>query len=150
MVSGFGPKAADAAARIGDGYVNTSPDAELVKTYREAGGTGPVQAMVKVCWHEDAATARKLIHRLWPNHGLTGELAQELKTPSHFEQACQLVDEQKAVGSLAHGPDPQPYVDSIRQYLDAGFTELYVHQIGKDQEGFLRFWTDEVAPRLGL
>src|SRR5437763_2407832 len=101
MVSGFGPKAAEAAARIGDGYVNTSPDAELVKTYREAGGTGPVQAMVKVCWHEDAAAARKLIHRLWPNHGLTGELAQELKTPSHFEQACQLVDEQKAVGSLA-------------------------------------------------
>jgi G6PDH family F420-dependent oxidoreductase len=149
-VSGFGPKATELAARIGDGYVNTSPDAELVKTYRECGGKGPIQAMVKMCWHADAAEARELMYRLWPNSGLPGELAQELKTPAHFEQAVQLVPEDKAIGSKAHGPDPEPYLESVRQYVEAGFTEIYVQQIGKDQEGFLRFWADEVAPRLEL
>jgi G6PDH family F420-dependent oxidoreductase len=147
-VSGFGPKAAELAARIGDGYVNTGPEAELVKTYRDAGGTGPVQAMAKVCWHEDAAEARKLIHRLWPNSGLAGELAQELKTPAHFEQASSLVDEAGAVGEKPHGPDPEAYVESMRQYVEAGFTEIYVQQIGKDQEGFFRFWNDQVVPKL--
>jgi G6PDH family F420-dependent oxidoreductase len=149
-VSGFGPKATELAARIGDGYVNTGPEAELVKTFREAGGSGPVQAMAKVCWHEDAAEARRLMHRLWPNSGLSGELAQELRTPAHFEQAVELVDEERAVGSKPHGPDPQPYVDYVREFVDAGFTEIYVQQIGKDQEGFLRFWFDEVAPKLEL
>jgi G6PDH family F420-dependent oxidoreductase len=147
-VSGFGPKATELAARIGDGYVNTGPEAELVKTYRDAGGKGPIQAMAKVCWHEDAAEARKLVHRLWPNSGLAGELAQELKTPTHFEQASSLVDEEGAVGSKPHGPDPAPYVDYIRQFVDAGFTEVYVQQIGKDQDGFFRFWNSEVAPKL--
>ena len=147
-VSGKGPKSAELAARIGDGYVNTGPDAELVKTYKEAGGTGPIQAMAKVCWHADAAQARKLIHRLWPNTGLPGELGQELKTPAHFEQACQLVTEEQGVGSVPHGPDPEPYVESMRRYGEAGFNEVFVHQIGNDQEGFLRFWSTEVAPRL--
>src|SRR4051812_16787747 len=66
MISGYAPGSAELAGRIGDGYVNTSPDAELVKTYHQAGGHGPTQAMAKVCWHPDAAEARKLIHRLWP------------------------------------------------------------------------------------
>jgi G6PDH family F420-dependent oxidoreductase len=149
-VSGFGPKATELAARIGDGYVNTSPDAELVKTYKGAGGTGPIQTMAKVCWHEDAAEARKLMHRLWPNSGLAGELAQELKTPAHFEQASSLVDEDAAVGAKPPGPAPEPYVELVKSYVDAGFTEIYVQQIGKDQEGFFRFWNDEVVPRLDV
>jgi G6PDH family F420-dependent oxidoreductase len=148
VMSGFGPKATRLAARVGDGYVNTAPDADLVKTYIESGGTGPLQASVKVCWHADAAAARKLMHERWPTSGLPGELAQELRTPTHFEQACALVDEQAAVGSSPHGPDPEPYVEMVRTYERAGFTELYVHQIGGDQDGFFRFWSTEVSPRL--
>jgi G6PDH family F420-dependent oxidoreductase len=148
LMSGFGPKATRLAARIADGYVNTAPDAELVKTYLEAGGRGPIQASAKVCWDADPAAARRLVHERWPTSGLPGELAQELRTPAHFEQACELVDEQAAVGSSPHGPDPEPYVEMVRSYERAGFTELYVHQIGDDQEGFFRFWSTEVSPRL--
>jgi hypothetical protein len=61
-----------------------------------------------------------------------------------------MVTEEMAVKGKPHGPDPERYVQSIQEYVDAGFTELYVQQIGPDQEGFLRFWTSEVAPRLGL
>jgi G6PDH family F420-dependent oxidoreductase len=151
MVSGFGPKAATLAGTIGDGFVNTSPDAELVQTFNKAGGRGkPTQAMVKMCWHDDESQARKLVYELWPNSGLTGELAQELPTPAMFEQAVELVTEDMAVKGKALGPDPERYVTSIEEYVDAGFTELYVQQIGPDQEGFLRFWTSEVAPRLGI
>ena len=35
-----------------------------------------------------------------------------------------------------------------RQYVDAGFDELYVQQIGPDQDGFFEFWTEELAPKL--
>jgi G6PDH family F420-dependent oxidoreductase len=151
MVSGFGPKAAELAGRIGDGFVNTSPAKELVDTFKQAGGDGkPVMAMVKMCWLDDAAQARKLVYELWPSSGLTGELAQELPTPRMFEQASEMVTEEMAVKGKALGPDPEPYVKSVEEYLEAGFTELYVQQIGPDQEGFLKFWFGEVAPRLSL
>jgi G6PDH family F420-dependent oxidoreductase len=149
-MSGFGPKATELAAEIADGYVNTSPDAELVQAYTGGGGSGPIQAMVKVCWADSEDAARKLAHQLWPNSGLSGELAQELKTPAHFEQAVELVDEERAAGKHSMGPDPEVHVAKIQEFVDAGFTEVYVQQIGPDQEAFLQFWSRELAPRLGL
>ena len=35
------------------------------------------------------------------------------------------------------------------EYLDAGFDHIYIHQIGRDQEGFFRFWREQLGPRLG-
>lgn len=81
VVSAFGPKAAKVAARIGDGMATTSPDAEVISTFRDEGGTGPVIAFTKACWGPDEQGCRELAFRLWPNGGLPGELAQELKTP---------------------------------------------------------------------
>src|SRR6478609_6518810 len=67
LVSGFGPKAIKLAARIGDGFATTSPDAEAIALYRSEGGTGPVHAGTKVCFMDDEDEARRTAHRLWPN-----------------------------------------------------------------------------------
>jgi G6PDH family F420-dependent oxidoreductase len=148
-VSAFGPKAVELAARIGDGYVGTSADAELVSAFRDqGGGDKPALAGAKCCWGPDEGAARQLAHRLWANAGLPGELAQELPTTSHFEQACELVTEAMVADSIPCGPDPRPYVEQLRSYFDAGYDEVYVHNIGPDQEGFLRFFADEVRPQL--
>jgi len=114
-----------------------------------AGGDGPVIAGAKACWARTEEDARREVHRLWPNSGLPGELAQELRTPRLFEQASQMVDEDGAVGSTPVGPDPEVHAASLRAYLEAGYDRVYVQQIGADQEPFLRFYRDEVIPRLG-
>jgi G6PDH family F420-dependent oxidoreductase len=146
-VSGFGPKAIALAGRIADGYVNTSPDADMLAAYREAGGRGPAQAGTKVCWAESEAEARRTAHRIWPNEVLPGELAQVLPTPEHFEQASSLVTEDMVAEAVACGPDPERHAAAIQEYLDAGYDEVYVQQIGADQGGFLRFYEREILPR---
>jgi coenzyme F420-dependent glucose-6-phosphate dehydrogenase len=50
-----------------------------------------------------------------------------------------MVDPEDIDGTIPLGPDPQPWLDEIRAYEQAGFTHVYVHQIGPDQEGFIRF-----------
>jgi G6PDH family F420-dependent oxidoreductase len=150
IVSGFGPKATELAARIGDGYVNTSPDGDLVARYRELGGTGPCLANLKVVVADDEAAGRKLALDRWPNSGLSGELAQILPSPKHFEQAAELVTEEKVASSMAIGPDPDVHVAAIEEYFEAGYDELYVQQVGLDQDGAIAFYRDEVLPRLSL
>ena len=59
MVSAFGPEAAKLAARIGDGFMSTEPDAEPVEQYRAEGGAGPTMATIKVCWGPDEEPAKK-------------------------------------------------------------------------------------------
>ncbi|MEA2254992.1 MAG: hypothetical protein QOG35_1037 [Solirubrobacteraceae bacterium] len=149
LVSGFGPKSVRLAARIADGYVTTMPDAELVELYRTEGGVGPVQAGTKVCFGPDEAQARRTAHRLWPNESLPGELAQVLPTPRHFEQASQLVTEERVAESVPCGPDLDRHVAALQEYADAGVDELFVQQIGPEQDAFFDTWAREVLPRFG-
>ena len=148
LVSGFGPKATELAARIGEGYMNVAPEREMVDLYREKGGTGPTHGGLKVCWAQDEAEARRTLHRLWFNEAIPGEAAQVLPSPHHFEQLAELVSEDTANEGKAVGPDVQRYVDAVQQYVDAGYDEVYLSQIGPDQAGFFDFWERELRPAL--
>lgn len=44
------------------------------------------------------------------------------------------------------GPDPERYLTQIEAYRDAGFTHVYLHQIGHDREGFFQFAKQELLP----
>jgi G6PDH family F420-dependent oxidoreductase len=147
LVSGFGPQATRLAAKIGDGYCTTSPEKELVDLYRSEGGRGPVHAGAKVCFGPDEEQARRTAHRLWPNEALPGELAQVLPTPAHFEQACELVSPDMI--SVPVGPDLDRHVEGLKEYEAAGVDELFVEQIGPDQDLFFAQWAPEVLPRFG-
>jgi G6PDH family F420-dependent oxidoreductase len=92
-VSAFGPKAAEVAGRIGDGFVCMMPDTDLLRTFREAG-----------------------------------------------------VTEQTMAGTLPTGPDPEAYQATLQSYVDAGFDEVYVAQIGPRQDEFFDFWRTKVRP----
>jgi coenzyme F420-dependent glucose-6-phosphate dehydrogenase len=142
------PLAAELAGRVGDAFIGVAPDAELLQSFESAGGAGkPKYGQVTVCWAENEETARRTIKEVWPNAGLGGDLSQELATPIMFEDACELVRDED-LESLPAGPDPEPYLESIREYEQAGYTHVYLHQVGRDQEGFLRFWREQLAPRL--
>jgi G6PDH family F420-dependent oxidoreductase len=148
IVSGFGPKAVDLAARAGDGYCATMPDADLVRRFRDGGGDDKLtQAGTKVCWGPDEAECRREAYRLWPNEALPGELAQVLPTPAHFEQAVELVTEEMIGESVPCGPDIERHVAALQEYADAGFDEVYVQQIGSRHEEFFEVFAREVLPR---
>lgn len=130
-----------------DGLVTMPPDTELIGRYRTAGGAGPVLGGVKVCWSEDRVRAVTAVHRLWPSELLPGELAQVLSTPSHFAQATELVTEEMVAKAVTCGDDPRDHADRLRGYVDAGFDEVYVGQIGQEQEGFFDFYREQVLPQ---
>ena len=149
IVSGFGQKAIEVAARIGDGYCTVEPDADAVERFRRNARRGRLaQGGMKVCYGSDEDAAVKTVHRLWPNEALPGELAQVLPTPEHFEQAAELVTEELVAEAVPCGPDLDRHVEKIKQFADAGFDELYINQIGPDQEAFFRVYREDVLPRV--
>ncbi len=149
IVSGFGPEAAELAGRIGDGYWGHSPDPELMQAFEKAGGDGPRYAQLNLCWAPSVEEARETVHREWPNTGVPGQLVQDLPTVTHFEAAAELVTEDIATDSTPCGPGiVDELVASVAKYSDAGYTHLYFHQIGHDQDGFFEFWKAELEPVL--
>jgi G6PDH family F420-dependent oxidoreductase len=147
IVSGFGEKSIKMAGRIGDGFASVQPEGRHVRLFRESGGEGKLtQGGLKVCWGADEDEARKTAHRLWPNDSIPGEAAQLLPLPRHFGQLADLVTPDMVQSPC--GPDPAKHVEAIQGYIDAGFDEVYISQIGPEQEGFFQFYAEQVLPRL--
>jgi G6PDH family F420-dependent oxidoreductase len=148
VVSAFGPKTADLAARIADGFVSTRADEQLLRRYRDQGGPGFASGSLRVCWGADRDKCVDLAHTLWRSSGLPGELGQELRTPALFDQASMLVSPESVAEHFPCGPDVDAIVAAAKEYLDAGFDRLFLNQIGPDQREFFDFFVDDLAPAL--
>ena len=112
------------------------------------GGAGPTMAGVKVCWGRDEDSCVKFAHELWRTSGVPGQLSQDLQTPEHFEMAAELVTPEAVAEKISCGPDPERHAQAIRAYVEAGFDEVYVNQIGPDQDDFFTFYQRQLAPLL--
>jgi G6PDH family F420-dependent oxidoreductase len=149
LVAVAGERSVDLAARAGDGLIGTAPIADSVERFRGGGGAGkPTYGQLHVCWAESEADARRTALEWWPNGAVSGSHFLELPLPSHFEEAAELVTEQAIAESVVCGPDPERHVAAIREFTDAGYYHVYVHQVGPDQAGFFDFYGREVLPEL--
>ena len=147
-VSAFGPKALDVAARIGDGFINTADDADVVKEFKEKSGGKPCQGGVKVAWADTEDEGVDHAHRLWANSGLPGELSQVLPSPKHFEQASQLVTRESTAESVVAGNDIDQHVEQLKGYVEAGYDEVYVANMGPHYVPMIEAYGRDVLPRL--
>lgn len=143
-----GPEAARDAARSGDGLIGTAPEASNLKAYAEAGGAGPRIGQVTICWAPTEKEARRTAHAWWPTVALHGEVTQELPNPAHFEALAKSVTEDQVAELVPCGPDAERYLAAIRAYVDAGYDHVYLHQVGPDQAGFIKFAEGELLPAL--
>jgi len=149
-VAASGPRAAELAGRIGDGLITTAPEQELAEGFRSAGGADkPLYGQLTVCWAESREAAMKTAHEIWPTAAIRGEASQELPAPAHFEQLAQMVTPEAVAESVICGPDPEPVLEKIREFEEAGFNNVYLHQVGSDQDGFFRFAERELLPVAG-
>jgi hypothetical protein len=129
--------------------INTEVDDDLIRRFRSAGGRRkPCYVEMTVCWAADERRARRTAHEVWSLAGLEGPLFTELALPSHFEAAFKPITEERIAEAVLCGPDPEPHVAALTKADRAGYTHVCVHQVGPDQEGFLRFYEREVLPRL--
>jgi G6PDH family F420-dependent oxidoreductase len=121
----------------------------VIEAFEKAGGAGkPRLGQVHVCWANDEDEAKKTALEWWPNAVAGGNLPWELPLPSHFQEATEWADEEAIAEQIICGPDPERHAEAAKEFVDAGYDHVYFHQVGPDQEGFLKFAEDELLPRL--
>ena len=147
IISAYGPKAAEIAGRYGDGFITTSPSKQLVKQFDKIAGPGkPKYAQITVCFDTDRERAKRTAHKYWRFTGLPSPLNTELRLPMDFDKASALVTVDKVAESIVCGPDVDQYIQSIQEYVNAGFDNIYIHQVGPNQDAFFDFAEKELLP----
>jgi len=73
-----------------------------------------------------------------------------LPSPRHFEQASQLVTKEATAKSVACGPKADDHVDAFTPYVEAGFDEVYVANMGPHTVDMMNLYRTEILPELRL
>jgi coenzyme F420-dependent glucose-6-phosphate dehydrogenase len=148
-VAASGAESAELAAEISDGLISTSSGDEVVKAFQNAGGADkPRYGMVKVCWAHSQEEAKETVKHWWPTSAVSGPLHSDLPTPKHFDDVLQAMGEPKIPEDTVLGPNLNSYLKAIQTLQDNGYDHIYLHQIGPDQEGFFKFFKNELMPLL--
>ena len=103
---------------------------------------------MKICYAESEQQAAQTAHRLWGHEGAGGQLSQDLPMWQGFEAIAELTDPDDVAKSVPCGPDPGRVAQALSEYVEAGFDEVYISQMGPDQVGGIRFLVEEVLPLL--
>lgn len=148
VVAAGGERAAAAAGHYGDGLMATAPNPDVIDRFNKASSNGgsSFYGQIHVCNNTDEIEALEIAYEQWPNTALPGELGQELAKPAHFEQAAEMVEPADVAERVICGSNTDEYIQSIDEFLDAGYDHVHLHQIGSEQEQFLEFYANEIIP----
>ncbi|WP_093801119.1 LLM class F420-dependent oxidoreductase [Streptomyces sp. Wb2n-11] len=145
-----GPRSCELAGRLGDLVVATEPKRELLEAFDRHGGSGkPRVGQVPVCFDTDRDAALKRAHEQfrWSVGGW--KVNSELPGPAGFGQATRFVRPEDVAQSIACGSDVETFVEAVRPYAEAGFTEIALVQVGGDhQRPFIEWAEKELLPAL--
>ncbi|WP_020672894.1 TIGR03557 family F420-dependent LLM class oxidoreductase [Amycolatopsis nigrescens] len=149
-----GPQSVSRFAPFADVMVAVEPKAELCReweAHRSARSDGPARkiAQLPVSWDRDPDAAVRRAHEQFRWFGNGWKVNAELPGPAGFAGATQFVTEQDVAGGIPCGPDVEPIVARVKEFADAGFTDVALVQIGGEhQQDFFGFAKSTLLPAL--
>lgn len=83
----------------------------------------------------------------WPNGGMKFP-KQDIRSPLDFEQMAKLVRPEDFEGRMLISSDPDAHRAQIQRFLDLGFDQIYLHNVGRNQSEWIDVFGREVLPKL--
>ncbi|HWE14817.1 MAG TPA: TIGR03557 family F420-dependent LLM class oxidoreductase [Solirubrobacteraceae bacterium] len=133
-----------------DIMIAVEPRSELVEMFEDAGGQGkPKVGQIALAYDADKDAAVRRAHQQFRWFGLGWKVNADLPNPESFEAATQFVTPDQVAEALGCGPDVDEHVEKIKPFIDAGFTEIALVQIGAEhQDEFIAWAERELLPAL--
>jgi len=144
-----GDQSLDLARDTGcSGIMAVDPDPDLVTGWTDRGGSSDdTWTEVPFAWESTKSAGIESAKRF--RFGMQGwEVAAELPNPAHFEAATQFLTDEQIGDAIPHGPDPEPYVQAVQEFVDAGFSNIAIVPVGDDFDATMDFWENDVRPQL--
>lgn len=137
------------AGATADLMIAVEPKPELGEMFDAAGGAGkPRVGQIALCYDPDRNTAVARAHDQFRWFGLGWKVNADLPNPESFAAATQFITPDQVAEQLGCGPDVEEHITNIRSFIDAGFTEIALVQIGSEQQPFLEWAGKELLPAL--
>lgn len=136
-----------------DGLITTSrPPAALrrmVDAFHRGGGEGkPMFLKVQVSYSRDEQRALEGAWEQWRYPILPDIVATELRGPDQFDALSSMLHKDDLHNHVRISSDPDQHVEWLEKDIELGFTEVYIHNVNKEQEDYIDDFGRKVLPRL--
>lgn len=134
-----GEKSIARLAPLADHLIATGPKESLVTAWdKRHDGPSRKIGQIPICWDPDKETAVARAHDQFRWFAGGWAVNADLPTTASFAGATQFVRPEDVSASIACGPDLDELASSVQPFIDAGFTDVALVQIGGDsQDEFL-------------
>jgi coenzyme F420-dependent glucose-6-phosphate dehydrogenase len=153
-----GPVTARKAGALANGLITVgAPEGKLEMIFekcregcREA-GNDPARFQFILQLHlswaptDEEALANALLE--WPNGGMKFP-KQDIRSPHDLEQMAKLVRPEDFAGRMLISSDPERHRAEIQKFLDMGFHQVYLHNVGRNQADWIDVFGRDVLPKL--
>jgi coenzyme F420-dependent glucose-6-phosphate dehydrogenase len=157
-VATAGPIQSERTGRTCDGIITVGAADEKIgmllgrfeKGARDAGkdpSTMPRLIQLHISWADTLEAATENAVKEWPNGGMNFPKG-DIRNPEDFEAMSKLVRPENYKNRVMISTDLDEHAAHIQRYVDLGFTEIYLHNVGRNQEAFLKTFGEQVFPKV--
>ena len=157
-VATSGPVNAERTGATCDGLITVGAADEKIKMLldrfekgaRGAGkdpATMPRILQLHVSWAGSDQEATDQAVKEWPNGGMNFPKA-DIRNPEDFAAMANIVRPENFKGRVLMSADLNVHLGHIQHFADLGFNEIYVHNVGRNQEAFIAAYGREVIPHI--
>ncbi|MDF0531538.1 LLM class flavin-dependent oxidoreductase [Tsukamurella sp. 8F] len=157
LVWAGGPVTARRAGRTADGIVVGDADVDRLSRLlgaardgrRESGRESRMRTAVHVqlAWAPTDAEAAEQALREWPMAGLRFPRG-DIRSPFDVEHLVRAVSADDLAARMTVSADPSVHLARLRQLVGLGFDTVHIHNVTRDQRGWLEVFGREIAPEL--
>jgi G6PDH family F420-dependent oxidoreductase len=159
-VATAGPFNAKRTGKYADGMITVGAADEKIgmlwdkfdEGAREAGKDPkgkPKLLQIHVSWAPTDEEAMDNALREWPNGGMAFP-KQDIRNPEDFAAMARLVRPEHFTNRCEVSSSLEAQTENLQHYVDMGFDEIHLHNVGRNQKEFIEVFGREVLPNLRL
>ena len=159
-VATAGPINAKRTGRHADGMITVGAADEKIQMLWGKFGEGALQSgrdphtmpkllQIHVSWAETQAVAESNAIREWPNGGMPFP-KQDIRNPEDFASMAKMVRPEHFTNRVLISADLEEHAAHVAKYVEMGFDEVHLHNVGRNQAEFITAFGEHVIPQLKL
>jgi probable non-F420 flavinoid oxidoreductase len=121
---------------------------EMIATYRDAGGRGPLTLQVHLSYAATDATAHDIAYDQWRSNVFAPPVCWDLELTDHFDEVSRDVPRERLEAVVNISSDPSRHAEWLNSYADLGFDRIMLHHVGREQDEFIDVFGAKVLPQL--
>ena len=121
---------------------------QMIDAYRGAGGAGKLVLQVHLSYARTDEEALAVAHDQWRTNVFAPPVCWDLDTPEAFDEAAKHVPPAAMHDSVLISSDTGRQAAWLAELAELGFDDIYLHNVGVDQDLFIDDFGEHVLPQL--